>query len=558
MLSSSLYVNHVKKFVENINVENLNIGFLGVDETKKGDNHIAEEGCNEGEKQKNKEKKNTRTEDKMKVEEVRTKVSANCRIVKIKEEYVDISKWNLIKGEKINDNIINALIKKFNFKTFLPCQSSILEYSLLNKNGSNSLLSGDIYIEVPTGLGKTLSYIIAILDYFLYKKEDSFFCLILTATEELVTQILDVIKKFNIPKLKCDRIDISKFNTKIYFDDIINNDNIFKSINILASTASKFEILFYNNENLFKNLKFLVLDEVDKILSSASCNINNLVNCLTTIVENHQNSDKNLYKTRYYLQKIFSSATLCKASDKLMSLNLYRPIFFYYIPKYQRLSLHVICQEASEHAAWMGKGNVVCPCVHASSPLRSPAAAPLFSPLRLPRPPWLPCSYVLPHFLIPPFSHFHTTFVLSPVSPENLSMIIFCNQEDTTHILFRYLTVYFSYTKDVNCSIGKYYRSLSSVKRKKILKNFLGQKINILLCTDNISRGLDTVNVNYIVNYDMPTNYNVLTHRIGRLSRYCAPRPPPQGTCAEAHVQQCEGNKRASRSAKIIPRALAP
>ncbi|SCA48346.1 ATP-dependent RNA helicase DDX51, putative [Plasmodium ovale] len=471
MLSSSLYINHVKKFVENRNVEHLNFGFLGVDETKKGDNHIAEESCHEAENQNNKEKKNTRTEDnksdKMKVDEVRTKVSANCRIVKIKEEYVEISKWNSIKDAKINDKIINTLIKRFNFKTFLPCQSSILEYSLLNKNGSNSLLSGDIYIEVPTGLGKTLSYIIAILDYFLYKEEDSFFCLILTATEELVIQILDVLKTFNIPKLKCDKIEINKYNTNIYFDDIIDNDHIFKSLNILVTTTSKFEILFYNNENLFKNLKFLVLDEVDKILSSSSCNINDLVNCLTTIVEKHQNSDKNLYKTRYYLQKIFSSATLCKASDKLMSLNLYRPIFFYYIPK---------CVNNEEFY--------------------------MFTPSK---------KRKIIHLI---------ELIRNISNKENLSMIIFCNQEDTIHLLFRYLTVYFSYTKDVNYNIGKYNRSLSSVKRKQILKKFLGQKVNILLCTDHISRGLDTVNVNYIVNYDMPANYNVLTHRIGRLSRH--------------------------------------
>lgn len=101
-----------------------------------------------------------------------------------------------------------------------------------------------------------------------------------------------------------------------------------------------------------------------------------------------------------------------------------------------------------------------------------------------------------------------------------LSMLIFCNEEKTSHLIFRYLTVYFSYTNTTNYKINEYNRNLSSKRKKTILKNFLSNKINILICTNSIARGLDSVNLNYVVNFDIPMHYNVLTHRIGRLSRY--------------------------------------
>lgn len=84
------------------------------------------------------------------------------------------------------------------------------------------------------------------------------------------------------------------------------------------------------------NLRFLIIDEVDKIVAYTQCNICSIVNSLTNLVRKHQNNCANIYKPKYFLQKILVSATLCKVSDNLMSLDLYRPIFFYYMLNYKR------------------------------------------------------------------------------------------------------------------------------------------------------------------------------------------------------------------------------
>ncbi|CAD2089848.1 ATP-dependent RNA helicase DDX51, putative [Plasmodium vinckei brucechwatti] len=473
-MTSSIYIDNVKGLIESSYEKLVNSNLLNEAEneidsginTKVSQNSNSEENSKDVRKNEKKDNEcSDALEDENKIEEVRSTLSSNCRIIKIKDNEIEISKWNSLKSNPINEYVINALINVFNFKTFLPCQSCILEYSLLYKNGSNSFLTGDIYIEVPTGLGKTLCYIITILDYFLCKKDNSFFCLILTATEELVQQILKVINKFRIKNLKCQDININKFHSNIYFDELVHNT--FDDCNIIVTTTNKFELLFYSNEHLFKDLKFLIIDEVDKIVSLGKTNICSLANSLTKIVEKNQNASNNLYRPKYFLQKYLVSATLCKVSDNLMPLNLYRPIFFYYTLSHARNDEFCYFTKNTNKKIY----------------------------------------YMIALIQELPYD-------------DSLSMLIFCNDEKSAHLLFIYLTVYFSYTNTVNYTINEYNRNLSHARRKRILNNFLSNKLNILICTDSIARGLDTVNLNYVVNFDIPMHYNVLTHRAGRLSRY--------------------------------------
>ncbi|GAW79230.1 ATP-dependent RNA helicase protein [Plasmodium gonderi] len=454
-MKNSLYINQVKKFVENISTDFFNFDDL-IEEGK------TENDVTTGSRQ-------SLVAHQKKVHEVHTSLNSNCRIIKIEDEEIEIAKWNEMKSVPLNEFIIKALINNFHFQKFLPCQSYVLEYALLSKNESNSLLNGDIYIEVPTGLGKTLCYIITILDYFLYNKDQNgkLFCLILTATEELVTQILRVINNFHVKNLLCQGINTNMFQMNIYFDELIDNNDVFNDTNIIVTTTNKFESLFFSNEKLFQNLKFLVIDEVDKIMSFNKSNINNLVNSLSNIVEKYETLNSDLYKPKKFLQKFFVSATLCKVSDNLMSLNLYRPIFFYYIVKHKRNEEFYLITKKKYSKVY----NVI-------------------------------------------------RLIMDIPEKDGLSMLIFCKSEESVHLLYRFLTVYFSYIKETSYKIKEYTRNLSNSSRKKILNQFLSQKLHILICTDSISRGLDTVNVNYVVNYDMPNHYNVLTHRIGRLSRY--------------------------------------
>lgn len=56
-------------------------------------------------------------------------------------------------------------------------------------------------------------------------------------------------------------------------------------------------------------------------------------------------------------------------------------------------------------------------------------------------------------------------------------------------------------------------------KREKLLANFKDGKCNILIATDVAARGLHIPDVNYVVNFDLPTDAEDYVHRIGRTAR---------------------------------------
>ena len=56
-------------------------------------------------------------------------------------------------------------------------------------------------------------------------------------------------------------------------------------------------------------------------------------------------------------------------------------------------------------------------------------------------------------------------------------------------------------------------------ERKKTYEDFYNNKINILIATDIIGRGIDFPNVDLIINYDIPNSKEDYIHRIGRSGR---------------------------------------
>jgi len=55
--------------------------------------------------------------------------------------------------------------------------------------------------------------------------------------------------------------------------------------------------------------------------------------------------------------------------------------------------------------------------------------------------------------------------------------------------------------------------------REISLKNFRNGKVNVLVATDVVARGIDVSDVTLVVNYQVPRNFNDYIHRIGRTGR---------------------------------------
>lgn len=59
----------------------------------------------------------------------------------------------------------------------------------------------------------------------------------------------------------------------------------------------------------------------------------------------------------------------------------------------------------------------------------------------------------------------------------------------------------------------------SQGQRQRALREFKTNKLQALIATDVVARGLDIDNVTHVINYDLPESYECYIHRIGRTGR---------------------------------------
>ncbi|KAG6844227.1 hypothetical protein H0H87_008675 [Tephrocybe sp. NHM501043] len=67
--------------------------------------------------------------------------------------------------------------------------------------------------------------------------------------------------------------------------------------------------------------------------------------------------------------------------------------------------------------------------------------------------------------------------------------------------------------------VRAYSSDLPASERKSILEKFKAQEIQILVCSDLISRGIDISHVSHVVSYDVPVDMRKYVHRVGRTAR---------------------------------------
>lgn len=92
------------------------------------------------------------------------------------------------------------------------------------------------------------------------------------------------------------------------------------------------------------------------------------------------------------------------------------------------------------------------------------------------------------------------------------SIIVFCSKKQHVKQLSSEL-------KRSRFSIEEIHSDLEQDKREQVLLDFKNKKINILVATDILSRGIDIEDIDLVINYDVPNDGEDYIHRIGRTAR---------------------------------------
>ncbi|NDV64525.1 DEAD/DEAH box helicase [Bacteroides sp. 224] len=73
--------------------------------------------------------------------------------------------------------------------------------------------------------------------------------------------------------------------------------------------------------------------------------------------------------------------------------------------------------------------------------------------------------------------------------------------------------------KRMKLNVGEMHSDLEQSQREAIMYEFKSGKINILVATDIVSRGIDIDDIRSVINYDVPHDSEDYVHRIGRTAR---------------------------------------
>ena len=100
--------------------------------------------------------------------------------------------------------------------------------------------------------------------------------------------------------------------------------------------------------------------------------------------------------------------------------------------------------------------------------------------------------------------------ILKSYKPE--TAIIFCNTKAETVSLTDFL-------RDKHFAALDLQGDLDQRERNETLLKFANGSVRVMVATDVASRGLDVKNVSMVINYDLPHDPEVYTHRVGRTAR---------------------------------------
>lgn len=73
--------------------------------------------------------------------------------------------------------------------------------------------------------------------------------------------------------------------------------------------------------------------------------------------------------------------------------------------------------------------------------------------------------------------------------------------------------------KMLKLNVGEMHSDLEQSQREHIMHEFKNGRINILVATDIVSRGIDIDDIRLVINYDVPHDSEDYVHRIGRTAR---------------------------------------
>lgn len=410
-------------------------------------------------------------------------------------------------------------LKNSGLKSLFPVQCDVIPSVL-----RGVILGGDICVSAPTGSGKTLTYVIPIVQTLFKRKIVKVRALVIVPTHDLVLQVLDVFKKMTFGtdliiqplygenSFKNEKKNLLPSNPKIKMSGGLSLVDI-----VITTPGRLVEHLQETSNFTLQHLQFLVIDEADRLMMQSyndwlpkvlhsiykdeeKIKIENDAENFkqpdftftgliysktlnTTTMRNSYLNISNFEKRNTQVQKLLFSATLTQNPEKLAGLGLVNPQFFNStaVPKGFLYSIPQTVQQ---------------------------------------------------HFMVIDYEQKPLCFLYIIKETKQSQILCFTKSVESAHRLYLLIKL-MDDSNDSDSRTQEYSSDLTQSKREITLKIFKENPNGVLICSDVMSRGLDIENVGIVVNYDTPHHIKSYIHRVGRTGRagrngksitFCNPR----------------------------------
>jgi len=312
----------------------------------------------------------------------------------------------------------------------------------------------DILGQARTGTGKTAAFAIPILQQAVRGLATQ--AIILVPTRELAVQVDAEIQRLgqHTPIRSVPVYGGQKIVAQMKF---LRNDP-----EIIVGTPGRVIDLLDRRIIGFQNIRFVVLDEVDRMLDIGfRDDIRNILSRIKGIRGAGDNTAADKGAAGAQHQTMFVSATISAEIDRLAR-------------QYMREPVEKLIAPGSDEKPTVAEVEQF-------------------------------------YFSVQPWDKYHLLRMLLERENPDLA-IVFCRTKRGAEKLAKKL-----HADGIECR--EIHGNLAQNKRERVMKNFRSGRFDVLIATDLASRGIDVADISHIINYDIPEDPEVYVHRVGRTAR---------------------------------------
>ncbi|XP_023025923.1 putative ATP-dependent RNA helicase Dbp73D [Leptinotarsa decemlineata] len=389
---------------------------------------------------------------------------------------------------KLLDKGIRKLLKANGVEYFFPVQAEVIPWLLTSIKNTDVMFPRDICVSAPTGSGKTLAFALPVIQALKKYTVKKIRALVILPTQDLALQVFKTFKIYS----QNTSIDICLVTGSNSFaveqSQLISDNKAFGSLtkaDILVCTAGRLvDHLKLTKGFSLANLEFIIIDEADRVLE-------NVQNDWLYHLEKHIHQEESNSQTGRLLnlstlqkprppQKLLFSATLSQDPEKLQKLSLFQPKLFTSVVENVEDS---ISTDKPSMDTFIGKYTT---------------------------PSELTEKYIATSLELKPL------FLYKFIKLEKLTKsLVFTHSVDSAHRLAILLRALFGNDLKVEETSS----NLQGKSRKQLIEKFCSGKIDILVCTDALARGIDLPGVQCVISYSAPRYLKTYIHRAGRTAR---------------------------------------